>query len=188
MSSGARIMPCWEEILTIRPRTSGSPSAGGVCANICCTARLQPKNTPLALTAMTRSQSASLVSSKGPPARVAALLTITSNRPQRATVAVTARSISAHTATSPGSKAASAPISAKTSRVGGPPSRGVWVTSTNITLAPSAANFRAMALPMPPPPPVINATRLCKRMSLLSALSGLPITARKYPRQASAAC
>ena len=89
-------MPCCEERLTIRPRAS----ARGSCVSICCTARLQPKNTPVRLTAMTRFHCSSVVSTSEVEVQVAALLTMMSSRPNRATASPTSLSIAPQLETS----------------------------------------------------------------------------------------
>src|ERR1700719_2018363 len=73
---------------------------------------------PVKLTAMTFSHCAALVSSSAVPEKVAALFTITSSRPWRATVLPTIASMSSQLATSVFSKCAEAPLRAISSRVG----------------------------------------------------------------------
>ena len=75
---------------------------------------MQPKNTPLALVAITRSQSSSVVSRIFLPTKVAALLTMTSSLPNSATVRVTSSSRSSHRETSQREKRQVPPASAIT--------------------------------------------------------------------------
>src|ERR1700692_2003266 len=121
-------------------------------------ARLQPLNMPVKLTVMTRSHCAALVSSRPVPEKIAALFTITSSRPWRATVLLISASISPQLPTSVFSNDAAPPDRAMRSRVGSPPSSGSATTSAMTTMAPSAAKLAAMARPMPELAPVTTAT------------------------------
>src|SRR5262245_20184430 len=118
------------------------------------TARAQ-FHTPLTLTAMTRSHSASGISSKGwglSAAKMAALLTSTSMRPKRATAASTMVATEADTLTSvdtPSTRSAAPSLSAAATGS---------TTSATTTRAPSARNRFAYCRPMPAAPPLITAT------------------------------
>src|SRR3954468_17223546 len=132
------------------------------CRCMCGIAYLQQKKTLVVLTRMTRSQASIPVtrieSSSG--GEMPALLKAMSTRPCRsATPSNSARTDSSSltsqaTNSPPTSSATALPASSE--------------MSTAMTLAPSAANRRAVASPMPLPAPVITATRSCKRSTWCS--------------------
>src|SRR5947209_2241389 len=76
-------MPCWEEMLTMRPRASLRIS----CVSMRRTAARHIRKTPVAFTAMTRFHSSKLVSVRGLPERTTASLTTMSSRLRRAAAA-----------------------------------------------------------------------------------------------------
>ena len=84
-----------------------------------------------------------------------ALLQAQSSRPYVATTTATRAATSAALATSARAKAASPPFCFMSATVSFPPS---LFTSDTKTLAPSSANFRAVARPIPAPEPVTSAT------------------------------
>ncbi len=130
-------------MLTITPRPASV---------IAPAAYLAPSIVPITLIARTRSISSAGIASIGLKCTIAALLMRISSWPKRWTVAATTRSQSASERTSSFSKTALSPISAAVSR---PLSS---MTSHSTTLAPSAANSRAVAAPIPCAAPVIIAT------------------------------
>src|SRR2546429_4017706 len=116
---------------------------------------------PLTLTAMTRSHSASGISSNGwgfSVAEPAALLTSTSMRPKRATAAWTIARTDAMSLTSVRTPYARSGASSSAAATGS-------ATSASTTRAPSARKRRPYARPMPAAPPVITATVPASRMS-----------------------
>src|SRR4030095_6876100 len=129
----------------------------------------EKRNTLLRNTSMTLSQISSDVSCRGPACdRFPALLTSMSTRPKVARVACTARCTSASSVTLLGTASAC------------PPAAAIWSATSSssslrrpviVTLAPSCANVRAMAAPMPVPPPVTMVTLSASRMDV--SLSGL---------------
>src|ERR1700737_3946442 len=138
-------------------------------------ARLQPLNMPVRLTFMTSSHCAALVSSRAVPEKIAALFTITSSRPWRATVLLIRASTSSHRPTSVFSKDATPPDRAMRSRVDSPPSSGSATTSAMTTLAPSAAKFAAIARPMPELAPVTTATFPASKLDIRVNSSGVSL-------------
>ena len=148
----------------MRPRTSST----GSCVMNCCTARLQPKNTPLAFTAITRSQSSSEVSSKRRAGstdggivhhdvEAAEFLDRCADqrihlRPDRHVTGAKARDAAG--------RPRSPPASARRLRA------TVSVTSPITTFAPSRANSVAMARPIPDAPPVTMTTLPLSRMRI----------------------
>ena len=95
---------------------------------------------------MMRSQVSVLVSTTGPIAIAPALLTITSSRPNAATVSSTARRTSSSLATSPPIPTAGAPRAV--SSPAAPAAESAWRAST-ATDAPSSAKRWAIACPIP---------------------------------------
>src|SRR5581483_10540114 len=121
-------------------------------AAIAGTANLLHRNTPLTFTAISASQSSSLVSSTVPLRQMPALLTRMCSAPKRSTAPSTIRRQSAARLTSARRATARSPISAAVSRA------AASSTSPTTTLAPSSAKARAIARPLPAPAPVTIAT------------------------------
>ena len=123
---------------------------------------LQPRNTPFRLTAMTRSNTASSVSTTEPSSsgKIPALLNSTCRAPKRDSAKAIMPRASSLRDTSAAKKAASPPRSATASTVARP---AFSTASTTTTRAPSAAKASAEARPIPPPAPVIRATLFSNR-------------------------
>src|SRR5215207_8018973 len=107
-----------------------------------------PLNGPRRLTAMMRSQSATGIAAIVCRVIVPAELTSTSMPPSLTAISSARRAKASPSATSSACPAAPPPISAAT-RCAASPSRSITATR-----APAAANTRALAAPMPLPPPV----------------------------------
>ena len=120
------------------------------------------KNTPLALIACMRSQSASVTSKKPRLLVTPALFTRTSMRPNVPTVRATIASMSAILAMSVLTNRPRRSCASTSAAVRRPVSSSI---SAPTTWAPSAANRTAMALPMPAPLPVTIAILSSSRMS-----------------------
>src|SRR5437762_6746089 len=116
---------------------------------------LDIRNGPFTLTVITRSHSSSLIPSTVDTCSVPALFTSTFTRPNRSTVPFTARSTSRARLTS--------------HSIANPAPSRLWTSlitcrsfsrrrPATATLAPSRANARAIARPIPVPPPVMSAT------------------------------
>ena len=101
---------------------------------------------------MIRSQSAGSESTNGPPVSQPALLTSTSMRPNRSVTCRTIASTDSRDVTSARMATAPAPMVSAVSLA------AASLTSVTTTVAPSAAIFAAMALPMPWPAPVTTQT------------------------------
>ena len=150
--------PAPEEMLTIEP-----PPRSVIGA----TAARMPRNTPVWLTAITWSQSASVWFSSRAVKPMPALLTSTSRPPKRSMVKAIADAHSSsldtsrwvNTARSPIEAATASPLSTRTSPI--------------TTSAPSAANRRASASPCPRDPPVIE-RHLAVQSSHGSIVAGRP--------------
>ena len=135
---------------------------------------LHPRNTLFKLTAIVRSQMPSSVStaSRSSSCMMPALLNRTSSRPKVRSAVCTIPAHASDFETSARQYIAVPPCSLTSLTVSCPPSS---LTSTTTTLAPSAANKMAVARPIPPAPPVINATLFSSRIRLSSPLmSGSP--------------
>ena len=118
-------------------------------------AHFVPRNTPLTLTAMMRSQSASLVSSIFACNRMPALLTSTSSLPYVCTAVLTAARQSASRVTFRWTYVARPPEARMSDSTFLPSSSS---TSPNTTAAPSCVNNCASTAPCPRAPPLIRAT------------------------------
>src|SRR4051794_14651884 len=112
-------------------------------------AYLQPKKTPLILTAMRSFQAASSVSTTDPVKPYPALLTSTSMRPKRWTVSSIMALVLALLATSTAMLTAPFPAEAATVAAASA------ALSATTTVAPSRAKMWHAARPMPDPPPVM---------------------------------
>src|SRR5262245_39899668 len=123
-----------------------------------------PSQTPLTLTAMMRSKTASSTSSRGDgPGGTPALAKKMSRLPQAATARSTMAWLSAARVTSAWAAAARPPARSIASTVVLAPASS---TSTTSTRAPSLASASADAAPMPEPAPVTTATRSLSFISL----------------------
>src|SRR4051812_2885092 len=98
-------------------------------------------------------------------AMMAALLCRTSRRPNRSTVAAMRCSTDATSPASNSIASAASPMSAATFSASSP------LTSPTVTCAPSSASRRAVAAPIPDPPPVMTATLPSKRLMLAMSVS-----------------
>ena len=148
-------MPAIEDRLTIAPPRS-------FIALMAC---LQPNKTPSTLTLLMACTSSSDRSSGlcgAPVPRMPALLTRMSTLPKRSTVSFMTASHSFSSVTSWPRNTALSPISSAT------PRPAFALTSVTTTVAPSAANFLAVAFPIPNPPPVTIATLSARRAMILS--------------------
>src|SRR2546428_4973704 len=125
-------------------------------------AALLPRNTPVALTSITRCHSSSGVSSTRRAALMPALLTSTLSLPKRRSVSATASCQSASRVTSSRTNAALPPLAATSASTARPSASS---TSPMTTCAPSRANIFASAAPMPRAPPLISATFPASLMS-----------------------
>src|SRR5690606_15007236 len=153
-------------------------------ARIARMAYLHPRNTPSRLVSWTARQASSVAFSgscgTGPPSKpvMPALFTTTSSRPccRRSALVVSCHPASSRT--SRRTKAPDAPRDAATRR---PPSTSMSVTHTH---APSSANARAIASPIPRAAPVTSVTLPMSRMRIPSSAgwfpgrSGLPFEPR----------
>src|SRR5215475_3855406 len=142
------------------------------CGRMTRAAARMPRNTPRRCTPRVWSQLATSISSMPPiEPGTPALLNMTSRPPNTCTQVATARSTSASLETSVGTNAARSP-SSEASR----PPRAAS-TSARITLAPSAANSRAVASPIPLAAPVITA-RLPSSLPIFMRVTGTfdPVT------------
>ena len=122
---------------------------------MCGIAAITPRNTPRAFTSITRSQFATVASSRVPATRIPALLTSTSSLPNASIVASMAACHDSGRVTSRWTYSACPPISFISASTLRPSSSS---TSPNATFAPSRANSRASAAPIPRAPPLTNAT------------------------------
>ena len=140
------VMPAPDEMLMMEPPPAFRISGMTVFA---------PRNVPLTLMSITSSQISSVVSSKPCVLKIAALLTRMSTLPKRSTAALTALCQLDSSVTSRVTNRASPPDS--------PISETTFMPSSSsrspiTTFAPSRANMRASAAPMPREPPLIIAT------------------------------
>jgi hypothetical protein len=108
--------------------------------------------TPVRLTAIRRSHSASSISSKRAERPIPAAFTRMSRRPNARTAAATEARTAGMAATSQTAASAVPPARRMVATV---PPRPSWFTSTPNTLAPSAAKSCAVARPSPDPAPVM---------------------------------
>src|SRR5205085_2329246 len=140
--------PIMEAVLTIVPLP---------CLSIWIISYFIHNHTPLRLMARTRSQVSSEHSCKGARGRepIPALLWAQSKRPYVSTVVLIMASTSTALETSTWTKIASPPFSVIIWTVCCPPSSFMSATTS---FAPSRANIRAVARPIPEAPPVTNAT------------------------------
>src|SRR5437667_10981553 len=120
------------------------------------------------LTAISLFQSVASVSCTEPTRPMPALLTRTSSRPKRSTLASTAACRLARSVTSVRRNKAASPSSWATLR---PPSS---LRSAITTRAPCSAKARQVAAPMPLPPPVTNATLPSSRYRATALMSFPP--------------
>ena len=132
-------------------------------AGIAC---FMPRNTPLALTSMRRSQADVLSVSGSNVPLIPALLTRMSSLPKADTVAATASCQLASLVTSRRTKRPAAPSPSATFR----PSASS--TSATITLAPSRAKMFASLCPMPFAEPVMSATLPSSLIAVLLSRGG----------------
>ena len=137
------IMPAIDDRLTMEP-----PPAAFIAGMAC----LMPKNTPVALIAMMRCQASVLKKSCSALPETPALFTSTSSLPNCRVVSATTAAQLSSSVTSSRANRAAAPIASATCL----PSCSI--TSAMTTLAPSRANIRAVAAPMPDAAPDIMAT------------------------------
>ena len=133
----------------------------------CGSAARAPWNTPDTLVPSTRCQSSRLASVALPCTAMPALLTITSSRPKRLTVASISACTASHCDTSAGW--ASVRSSGRSARVAASLSS---LRSAMATIAPSCEKRRAVAAPMPEPAPVTMTTLPAKRCAASSAADG----------------
>src|SRR5262245_32397396 len=140
-----------------------------------------PRNTPLTLTAMMRSQSASDVSSIGARKRIPALFTSTFSLPYACSAVATAARQSASRVTSRCTYVAFPPLARISASTFLPSSSS---TSPSTTAAPSRTNMRPSVAPWPRAPPLISATLPSSRPmgSLLLWISLEPIDVRRDAR------
>src|SRR6516225_236250 len=134
------------------------------CATIVSATACVQWNTPRRLTSMTASNCASVIFCRRASWVMPALLTSTSMRPKRASVAATIASTCARSVTS-----TTWPMHAAPSTDAAPTAAAAAATSCTshaTTLAPSRANFRAVARPMPWAAPVTTAILLARRMEM----------------------
>ena len=133
---------------------------------------LHPRNTPLALTFIVKSQIASSVdtASSSLPCMMPALLKSTFSLPNVCSAASIIFAASAAFATSAWTNAARPPLFSMAATVSCPPRSSMSATTTD---APSAANNTADSLPIPLPAPVISATFPSRRISLPTRSGGL---------------
>ena len=138
--------PSWDEMLMIDPPPARRMA--GMAAFV-------PRNTPLALMSIVRVQSSTVVSSIRPHPPMPALLTRTFSAAKRDAARPTAACQSASLVTSSRTKAASPPLALMSAST-------AWPSATRMspmtTRAPSRANRRASAAPIPRAPPLISAT------------------------------
>src|ERR1700688_409199 len=116
----------------------------------------QPLNTPLRLTASTRSSASSSRSTTGDWAMMPAMLAMTSSVPKLDTASSTSESTSPGTVTSTPRASARAPASSSCPAVVTAPPVSM---SAHSTAAPAAPSSTAVARPMPDAAPVTTATR-----------------------------
>ena len=160
------MMPATDEILTIEPLPD--PRMAGIAA-------LVPRNTPLALMSIIRSQPSMVWVSTLPPFQMPALLTRMCSPPNRSIAVSTACCQSASLVTSRWTNTASPPASAISASTCWPSDSS---TSPRTTFAPSEANRRASAAPIPLAPPLISATLPSSRMACLHRLIQVQIIRR----------
>ncbi|SST08861.1 Uncharacterised protein [Acinetobacter baumannii] len=140
-------MPAIDDRLTIRPQR---------CACISGSSAWQQRNTPRALTFITRSQSARLSSATLRMLITPALFTATSSRPNSvATRSTIARTLSPSLTSTPRAR-----LRRPRLRIAAAVSSATCGSrSATATSAPARARARAMPRPMPRPAPVTSATR-----------------------------
>ena len=138
---------------TLETRTIEPPPrsiSGGIAA-------LASRNAPVRFTSSVRCQRSSSTSAAAPPNPRPAFATTTSSPPNASTAVATAARTCPSSAVSPAT--ARPPVSAATS------SSGSGRRPVTTTFAPSRANMRAVAAPIPVPPPLTIATlpssRIC---------------------------
>ena len=134
-----------EAILTTRPQPLSTMPATIDCVH---------RNVPVAFTAMTRFQSSSDWLWRGADLTTPALLTSTSTRPMRSIAALVSLVTLSGSVTSTGTGHACTP-SARNSVA--TPSISFSLRAATTTAAPAAPSARAIAAPMPRPPPVTTA-------------------------------
>src|SRR6266571_899645 len=141
---------------------------------MCGTTAREASQVPRRLTAIMRSHSSISISSKGERdigmvAKIAALFTRMSIRPNASTARAAIASTLARSATSVRTAIASKPCRLRSTAA---PSAAMASISAITIFAPSLANPSAYALPMPCPPPVMIATFPAKRSAMLRSSSG----------------
>src|SRR2546422_7391881 len=170
VSPGLPTSPAVDEMLTMEP-----PPACRMAG----IAHFVPRKTPLTLTAMMRSQSASLVSSIFARNRMPALLTSTSSLPYVCTAVATAAGQS------------SSWVTFRCTEVAWPPEARIAVStflpsssrmSPNTTAAPSRTNSWVSAAPCPRAPPLISATLPASLPMGVSSRSAMPDPSRRASR------
>src|SRR5262245_33495171 len=127
-----------------------------------------PRNTLVSVTAITRFQLSSVISSSGAGSARPALFIMTSSRPKRSRARRTVRSTASGSDASIFSETARPPSCAMLEATA---SARVPLRSATTTAAPSSAKRRALAAPMPEPPAVTIATCPSKRPAIAEGLA-----------------
>ena len=139
-------MPTIDDALRMQPE---------FCCSMMSTTALVQLYTPFRLTSMTRSNCSSVILLKRASCTMPALLISVSMRCHANITPSTMRAILALSVTSTWNPSASPPLLRTSASVS---ATEVILMSHTATLAPSLANFTAVARPMPCPPPVMMAT------------------------------
>src|SRR5262245_26233792 len=165
--------PAFDALYELPPSVPSTPSMLAMftrlpvfCSTMCTSACLQTRNVPVRLTRTTRSHSAASSRWIGPPPATPAAFSTTSRRPWSRTIPSTASRIEGSSATS-----------AMRTSPSGPASR-----STPATLAPSSANRRAHARPIPDAAPVTRATLPSRRPTTICSLKRVLVVKTGVPR------
>ncbi len=138
--------PAIDAMWTILPQRRATMPGTNACAQ---------RNGPVAFTAKSRFHSSSPTRASGAELAMPALDTRMSTVPKRAPAAACRRAIESASETSQGTASALAPvwrISSATASISSA------LRAATITRAPASASSRAVAAPMPRPPPVTSAT------------------------------
>src|SRR5829696_5213339 len=135
------------------------------CSTMCVSACLHTRNVPVRFTRITRSHSAASSRWIGPPPATPAAFSTTSTRPWSRTTASTASRIDDSSATSATRTSPSEP----------------GCRSTPTTFAPSSANRRAHASPIPDAAPVTNATLPSRRPTTVCSLKRVLVVKTGVP-------
>src|SRR5262245_63450731 len=164
--------PAFDALYELPPSVPSTPSMLAMftrlpvfCSTMCTSACLQTRNVPVRLTRTTRSHSAASSRWIGPPPATPAAFSTTSRRPWSRTIPSTASRIEGSSATS-----------AMRTSPSGPASR-----STPATLAPSSANRRAHASPIPDAAPVTSATLPSRRPTTRCSLKRVLVVKTGVP-------